>query len=161
MPTNHNPMLKFHPMKHGDTIASPLWVGFEGKALPSALSRWLAACCEQLEALTAAEPTAPADFRREANVRCDCADCKELKAFLKDPAERVHRFRVRQDRRQHLEHQIKGHGCDVDCVTDRTGSPQTLVCTKNTASFGARLKKYHEDLAHLAALRSIEKSVPA
>lgn len=125
------------------------------------ISRWLAACCEQLESLTAAEPAAPADSRREANVRCDCADCKELRAFLKDPVEKVHRFRVRQDRRQHLEHQITGHGCDADCVTERTGSPQTLVCTKNTASFDARLKTYHEDLAHLAALRSIEKSVPA
>jgi hypothetical protein len=79
---------------------------------------------------------------------------------LKDPAENVHRFRVRQDRRQHLEHQIKGHGCDLDCVTDRTGSPQTLVCTKNTASFEERLKKYREDLSHLAALRSIQKSLP-
>jgi len=29
-------------MKHGDAIASPLWVGFEGKTLPVALSRWLA-----------------------------------------------------------------------------------------------------------------------
>src|SRR5512135_2230436 len=30
-------------MKRGpEAIASPLWVGFEGKALPAALSRWLA-----------------------------------------------------------------------------------------------------------------------
>jgi len=29
-------------MKHGDIIASPLWVGFDGKALPAALSQWLA-----------------------------------------------------------------------------------------------------------------------
>jgi len=29
-------------MKHGDIIASPLWVGFDGKALPSALSQRLA-----------------------------------------------------------------------------------------------------------------------
>jgi beta-N-acetylhexosaminidase len=29
-------------MKHGDIIASPLWVGFDGKALSTALSRWLA-----------------------------------------------------------------------------------------------------------------------
>jgi hypothetical protein len=121
------------------------------------VSRWLAACCTQLESLTASEPTAPTDFRREANVRCDCADCKELKAFLKDPTEKVHRFRVRQDRRQHLEHQIRERGCDADCVTDRTGSPQTLVCTKNTASFDARQKKFREDLTHLAALRSIGK----
>lgn len=30
-------------MKHGsETIASPLWVGFDGKSLPASLSRWLA-----------------------------------------------------------------------------------------------------------------------
>jgi beta-N-acetylhexosaminidase len=29
-------------MKHGDAIASPLWVGFDGKSLPGTLSRWLA-----------------------------------------------------------------------------------------------------------------------
>lgn len=29
-------------MKDGDTIASPLWVGFEGTSLPAALSWWLA-----------------------------------------------------------------------------------------------------------------------
>lgn len=123
------------------------------------VARWLAACCGQLEALTAAEPVAPADFRRDAAVRCDCADCKELKAFLKDPAERVHRFRMRQDRREHLEQQIERHGCDADCTTDRTGSPQTLVCTKTTASFDARLKKYRDDRAHLTALRSIQANL--
>jgi beta-N-acetylhexosaminidase len=29
-------------MKHGDRIASPLWIGFDGKSLPRSLSRWLA-----------------------------------------------------------------------------------------------------------------------
>jgi beta-N-acetylhexosaminidase len=29
-------------MKHENSIASPLWVGFEGKTLPAELSRWLA-----------------------------------------------------------------------------------------------------------------------
>ena len=29
-------------MKHGNTIASPLWVGFDGMSLPTVLSRWLA-----------------------------------------------------------------------------------------------------------------------
>lgn len=124
------------------------------------VARWLAACNEQLEALTTTEPTPPVDLRREANVRCDCADCKELKTFLKDPVERAHRFRVRQDRRQHIENAIRTHGCDASCVTDRSGSPQTLVCTKTTASFEARLKKYREDLAHLAALRAIQKGLP-
>ena len=78
---------------------------------------------------------------------------------MNDPTEKVHRFRVRQDRRQHIER--NSHGCDMICVTDRTGSPQTLVCTKNTASYEARLKKYREDLGHLAALRAIQDNLPA
>ena len=136
------------------------WLSKHLKKPCEPVSRWLAACCEQLEDLTANEPVVPSDFRREADIRCDCADCKELRAFLKDPAERVHRFRVRQDRRQHLEQQIKEHGCDADCATDRSGSPQTLVCAKNTASYEARLAEYRENLARLAALRSVQRSLP-
>jgi hypothetical protein len=134
------------------------WLKKHLKQPSEVLAKWLAACCEQLESLTAEEPVAPADFRREAKVSCDCADCKELKTFLNDPTAKVHRFRVRQDRRQHLER--NSYGCDMNCVTDRSGSPQTLVCTKNTASFEAKLKKYREDLGHLAALRSIRARLP-
>jgi hypothetical protein len=137
------------------------WLKKHLKRPPEVLARWLAACCEQLESLTAQEPVAPADFRRDANLSCRCADCEEMRKFLKDPVEEVHRFRVRQDRRDHLERNAKDSRCDLDYVTDRKGSPQTLVCTKNTASYDARLKKYREDLGHLAALRSIRASVPA
>jgi hypothetical protein len=44
----------------------------------------------------------------------------------------------------------------VDCTTERTRSPHTLVCKKNTKSYKAALKKYHEDLEHLARVREIE-----
>ncbi|MCI0701640.1 MAG: hypothetical protein L0241_11210, partial [Planctomycetia bacterium] len=135
------------------------WIKKHLKKPCEALSYWLAACCEQLETLTATEPVAPADFRREAKLTCDCADCKELKKFLLDPRERVYRYRARQDRRQHVER--NAYGNDMDFETDRKGSPQTLVCTKNTASYDAKLKKYREDLAHLAALRSIRASLSA
>ena len=123
------------------------------------LSEWLAACRAQLEALTAEAPQPPADFRREASIRCRCADCQELVKFLRDPQEQVHRFPVRKDRRQHLHQMIETHECDVEHVTERRGSPQTLVCTKNTASFQRRVRQYEEDREHLAALRSVEKSL--
>jgi hypothetical protein len=123
------------------------------------VSRWIAAVREQLEALTAEEPQPPTDYRREANVSCKCAECGELKRFLLDPKELVHRFRAMQKQRSHLETCIRSFNCDVDCTTERKGSPHTLVCTKNTASFEAALKKYREDCEHLAAIRAIEKSV--
>jgi hypothetical protein len=126
----------------------------------AALARWLAACREQLEALTAEMPQPPADFRRPAEVSCNCADCRELKRFLADAKEEVHRFTVAEARRQHLESSIRHDRLDVDTRTERRGRPYTLIGTKNTKSYQARLKKYHEDLKHLAALRQIEASLP-
>jgi hypothetical protein len=65
-----------------------------------------------------------------------------------------------QDRRSHIEQIVRTDKCDVVHTTERIGSPHTLVCTKTTASFEARLKKYHENLKHLATLRSIEADLP-
>jgi hypothetical protein len=48
----------------------------------------------------------------------------------------------------------------VDCRTEARGRPYTLVCTKNTASYQAALKEYHQDQERLAAVRTIEAGVP-
>ncbi len=136
------------------------WLKTHLKTRCDGASRWIAGCRKQLELLTAQEPAPPTDFRREANIECKCADCAELRRFLSDPKEGAHRFRAAQDRRSHLENTIRQRGCDVDCKTERVGSPHVLVCTKNTASFQARLKKYHEDCQHLATVRTIERALP-
>jgi hypothetical protein len=125
-----------------------------------ALSRWLASCLEQLESRTAQAPQPPADFRRPAKISCRCADCEELQRFLKDPNEREHRFPVAEHRRGHLEGIIRQHGCDLDLRTERRGRPYTLVATKNTASYNAKLKTYHEDQEHLTTVRALEQSLP-
>jgi len=126
----------------------------------SGLSRWVAACREQLERLTAEAPRDPTDFRRVAAISCKCADCAEMKRFLEDPSEAVHRFSMRQDRRSHLEEMIRQHKCDLDFTTERKRSPHTLVCTKNKASYLEELKTYHQDQQHLAAIVSIEQDLP-
>ena len=77
----------------------------------------------------------PTDWAQDIEIRHNCEDCQELQRFLRDPEERVHRFRVRKERRQHLHRQIDSHGCDMIHVTERKGSPQTLVCTKTRASY--------------------------
>ena len=79
---------------------------------------------------------------------------------MADPREAVHRFSIREDRRKHLELRIREARCDLDLKTERTRSPYTLVCTKNTASYQASLKQYHEDQEHLATLRAIRASLP-
>jgi hypothetical protein len=42
-------------------------------------------------------------------------------------------------------------------VTERSGSPQTLVCTKDRRSFQLRLKEYEREIV---ALRTLIKLVP-
>jgi hypothetical protein len=143
----------------GLTALQP-WLEKNLKKPSAALSHWIDWCCEQLEALTARAPQAPADFRRAAALSCHCAACAALKRFLEDPHEQVYRYRAREDQRMHLEHSIRQHSCDLSLETERRGSPYTLVCTKNTASYQAQLWQFRQDQEHLLALRSLQEHLP-
>lgn len=136
------------------------WLAKNVKAACPGLRHWLDSCIAQLEALTAEEPQPPADFRRRAEVSCRCADCAELKSFLQNPSEPAHRFRAVEARRRHLEDVIRHSHCDLDLSTERRGSPHTLVCTKNRASYDRELQTFHANQEHLATLRAIQKKLP-
>jgi hypothetical protein len=136
------------------------WLRKNVKEPSAGLSRWVAFCREQLEALTAKAPESPNDFRRPATVSCKCADCRELSAFLANPREEVHRFPVAQARRDHLQNTIHNDGCDVDCRTEERGRPYTLICTRNTKSHQQSVDKYQQDQEHLTAIRAIEEGLP-
>jgi hypothetical protein len=43
-------------------------------------------------------------------------------------------------------------------VTDRRGSPQTLVCTKNRASYERQQKQFEKDAELLAELRVLAEA---
>lgn len=100
-------------------------------------------------------PAPPRDWRQDAELSCSCADCRELKVFASDPVRQTHRFRVRKDRRQHLHRQIERHKLDMTHVTERKGSPQTLVCTKTRHSYVRRCAEYRQDIAALATLAEL------
>ena len=124
------------------------------------LTHWVAACREQLETLTAREPQKLADYYREAPITCKCPECAEMKGFLQDPREPVHRFRVREERRKHLAARIHESHLDLDYRIEEKGSPYTLVCTKNTNSYQAALKEYHRNQERLTMVQSIEAGLP-
>ena len=136
------------------------WLAKNLKKPSPALSHWLASCCKQLEGLTVEAPKPPADFRRAAPLSCKCADCAELSKFLNDPHTKEHRFRAKEDRRRHLEFCIKEKHIDLDLTTARVGTPHTLVCTKNSASYDAQRLKFQQEQEYLATLRSIVARLP-
>ena len=97
-------------------------------------------------------PQPPSDWRLDAELSCTCADCRELQAFALDPNASVHRFRVKKERRQHLHQAIDRHRLDMTHVTERLGSPQTMVCTKDRRAFEARMKEYQDEIAAMRKL---------
>jgi len=129
------------------------WLKDHLKEPCAAVSLWFSACRTQLESHTAKPPAEPTDYRGPAGLPRTCAHCAELKGFLENPQEAVHRFRMREDLRRHLECEIRDAKCDVDTRTNRSGSPHTLVCTKNKASYLNALKVYHEDQNRLEQMR--------
>ncbi len=113
---------------------------------------WMQAA-DFLLARSSAVPSEPSDWTIAADVACGCEDCASLRAFCQDPAKRVGRFSVRKDRRKHLHRTIDSYRLDLDHVTERRGSPYTLVCTKNRVSHPRRLREYAKDLRRMDSLR--------
>jgi hypothetical protein len=120
-----------------------------------AAARLLQHCLTELRDATAQPIEPPEDWKREAKLSCKCEDCAALSRFLRDPAERVGRFPLNKQRRQHLHRQIDQHRCDVTHVTERKGSPQTLVCTKTQNSYERRRKQFGIDQVVLAELEKL------
>ena len=107
---------------------------------------------------SAEPPVAPSDWIVMADLGCGCEHCARLAAFCADPDAQVGRFPLRKDLRGHLHRQIDRHRLDMTHVTERRGSPYTLVCTKNRASYERRLKEYAEDVDWIRELTRIPPS---
>ena len=131
------------------------WLAGHPERIGAGMAAWLDGCESRLEALTADKPQPPADQRRSAEVSGTSPECLELARFLADPVAKEHRFRAIQSVRTDIEHQVRRDRLDLDMRTDKQGSPHTLVCTKNTATYQAALKKYEENVRRLADVRSL------
>jgi predicted 2-oxoglutarate/Fe(II)-dependent dioxygenase YbiX len=116
--------------------------------------RLRAAAVDHLRARSSLDLAPPADWRREARVSCRCEHCLALGRFLQSADQEVWRFKAREADRRHVEDSIRRGRHDVDCSTERKGSPHVLVCTKNQASYERRVAQRRADLDDLARLKA-------
>ena len=86
------------------------------RSAEGAISRWLAACRSKLERRTAEAPQKPADYRRAAELSCNCRDCRALSEFLADPDRRQARFPLAKQRRRHLHTVIDRDHFQIDAL---------------------------------------------
>lgn len=134
----------------------------EAPAAGPAYARLRQHCLAELRAATAKPVEFPTDWRREANLHCNCPDCRDLARFLADPSTPVGRFPLAEQRRRHVHGQIETHGCDCTHETERKGRPYSLVCEKTTASYERRERQYRKDrqLLHEIELLPDGQDVP-
>jgi predicted 2-oxoglutarate/Fe(II)-dependent dioxygenase YbiX len=114
-----------------------------------------AATVAHLKTRVAAPLEAPRDWARPGGIGCRCEHCTELARFLADSTTESWTLRAAERFRGHVESEIRRASADVDTRTERRGSPHSLVCRKNQASYDRRVAQRKQDLADLATLRSL------
>lgn len=145
------------------TLVTPaierIWIGPRPKtvAIKTSLQYLWTSAAKFLLRRSEVPPQPPSDWRLDAELSCSCPDCQELQSFARDPAGRVHRFRIKKERRRHLHNMIDRHQLDMTHETERVGSPQTLVCTKDRRTFDRRVNQYRDEIA---AMRTLVKLAP-
>jgi predicted 2-oxoglutarate/Fe(II)-dependent dioxygenase YbiX len=117
-----------------------------------AASRLRAACAIHLRTRIAEPLAPPGDWTRAATLTCRCKYCAELSSFLADPTRQTWSLKSLQEHRSHVENTIRNSHCDLDTATLRRGSPHSLVCTKNQASYERRAQQRKKDIKDLARL---------
>jgi hypothetical protein len=118
----------------------------------AAVQRLRLVCIEHLRTRAAEALEAPRDWRRSSALSCRCPHCANLGHFLADPERKTWALKAAERNRRHLEATIRQARCDLDLRTERRGSPHSLVCTKNQASYERRTQQRKSDLENLAAL---------
>lgn len=136
-----------------------MWGGSQQKtaAVNTSLRRLWTSAATFLLQRSEAPPQPPSDWCLDVELSCSCPDCRELQSFARDPVERVHRFRIKKERRRHLHNMIDRHRLDMTHQTERVGSPQTLVCMKGRRTFDRRMSQYRDEIA---AIRTLVKLAP-
>jgi hypothetical protein len=138
-----------------DDVLVPAALAFakqaESTAWP-AVGRLRKASLDHLRRRIALPLESPRDWARTNPIRCTCADCQELGAFLVASHQQQWRLKAVQGRRTHVEQSVRSAACDLDLTTEKRGSPHTLVAIKNQASYERRAKQRRQDLKHVSAL---------
>jgi len=119
----------------------------------AAMTGLLAACLAHLETRAAEPLEAPQNWSRASDIRCSCEHCAALGRFLASPMTETWTLKAAQQFRSHVEGEIRTAGADLDVRTERRGSPHSLVCRKNSASYERRVAQRRQDLADIAILK--------
>lgn len=109
-------------------------------------------CAEWVLARSATPPAPPENWTLPLTERQLKGLRADLKAFALDPDQKEMRFRVRKALRQEIHLIIDSRKLDMTHVTERRGSPYTLVCTKTLDHYDRACQQYKKDVSTMKRL---------
>ena len=128
--------------------------GWSGKKSNAVLG-FAASGIEKLEASIKVPIEEPINWAQDSTIMCKCQDCVELQSFLEHRSKTSARFKMKQSRRSHLEHQIIANDCDCMCRTEYAGTPRTLVVTKTRMKLARKKQERETSLQLLSRLKAL------
>lgn len=117
------------------------------------LSRCSADVIARLETSVGQKIEKPSDWKRGAMVKCSCADCRDLRAFMESPTRAAFTLKAAEGARRHL--QESGSRLDLSFDTEKTGRPYTLICRKTLGTWERETKRRGDELEALSRLRAM------
>jgi predicted 2-oxoglutarate/Fe(II)-dependent dioxygenase YbiX len=124
----------------------------------AAMSALIATSLARIEKRAAEPLKAPENWTRPNNIRCSCEHCGALRRFLVNPETAAWTLKAREEIRSHVVGEIRTAVADLDVTTLRRGSPHSLVCRKNSASYDRRVVQRRKDLADITMLKGTENT---
>lgn len=128
----------------------------ETRQLP-VIKRLQQTCITHLEARLAIALTPPTNWSRAIATKYssyyrDKKDVEALNEFMSHVDQEQWVLKAPVDRRSVIEDIIKSNQLDIDCQTQKTHRPYSLVCTKNSASFQRKVDQSVKDQRTLGLL---------
>ena len=117
-------------------------------------------CISSLESSSSCVLSSPSHWSEPVKFSCSCTDCTSLMSFLRNPIQKQERYKMNQSRRFHIHQQLNGYGCSVTHVTERVGSPHTLVVTKTRAKYEKKCERLQKDKSTLSRLQALVGGSP-
>jgi hypothetical protein len=134
------------------------WLDSESVTSSEFVSAFFTPVFEEIKHLATMLIEPPKDWQREAALDCKCEYCQDFSTFLQSPTETEFSLKKREEFRVHIEDQVKKYKIDVDCKTEtRKGSPYTLICNKNQATYERTKTKQAEDMKLFENLKRISQ----
>eukprot|EP01113_Clastostelium_recurvatum_P002897 TRINITY_DN11251_c0_g1_i1.p1 TRINITY_DN11251_c0_g1~~TRINITY_DN11251_c0_g1_i1.p1 ORF type:complete len:255 (-),score=20.14 TRINITY_DN11251_c0_g1_i1:146-910(-) len=100
----------------------------------------------RLQQMTSTPPTRPKDWKMDGGMLqkiCGCSVCMQVVDFMNDPSRQQLRYPLAEVKRKHVHRTIDSSRACLTHITERQGSPFTMVITKTEGEYEQQVRHHN------------------